>query len=157
LSVSSHAAVVGRQLSFRLVGGDPDQGTALTYSATGLPEGAVLDPQTGQFTWTPGPAQAGDYPVTFAVSDGTLTTTRSVLLRATINPVPPAVFVELTPSFPAVPGQSVIVHAIASSVAPITGITVQVNGQTLALDSQGRGTFVPQAPGRIAVSATATD
>ena len=157
LSVSSHAAVVGQPLSFQLIGSDPDQGTTLTYSATNLPEGAVLDPHTGQFTWTPGPAQTGDYPVTFAVSDGELVTTQSVLLRATINPVPPQVIVVLTPSFPAVPGQQVIVHAIASSVAPITGITVQVNGQPLTLDSQGRGTFTPQAPGRIAVSATATD
>jgi YD repeat-containing protein len=161
LGVTSHAAVIGQPLSFQLVGADPDQltdpGTTLTYSATGLPEGAVLDPQTGQFTWTPGPAQVGDYPVTFAVSDGQLITTQSVLLRATINPVPPAVFIELTPSFPAVPGQSVIVHASASSVAPITGITVQVNGQPLTLDSHGRGTYVPAAPGRIAVSATATD
>src|SRR5262249_47774042 len=132
LGVTSHAAVVGQALNFRLVGADPDQvtdpATTLTYSATGLPEGSALDPHTGQFTWTPGPAQTGDYPVTFAVSDGQLVATQSVLLRATINPVPPQVFVELTPSFPAVPGQSVVVHAIASSVAPIAGITVQVNG-----------------------------
>ena len=63
----------------------------------------------------------------------------------------------LTPSFPAVPGQQVIVHAAASSLAPITGLSVQVDGQPIVLDSQGRGTFTPQAPGQIPITASATD
>jgi hypothetical protein len=132
-------------------------GETLRFSAIGMPRGATLDAATGHFSWTPGPAQTGDYVVNFSVSDGELVATKPVLLRSTIKPVLPQVSVELTPSFPAVPGQSVVVHAIASSVAPITGITVQVNGQPLTLDSQGRGMYVPSVPGRIAVSATATD
>jgi hypothetical protein len=139
------------------VGTDPNQGLTLTYSALGMPEGATLDPNTGQFTWTPGPTQVGDYSVTFTAADSQMSASQTVLLRATTAPVLPQVLVVLTPSFPAVPGQSVLVHAIASSVAPITGFTVQVDGQTLTLDSQGRGTFTPQTPGRFTVSATATD
>ena len=55
------------------------------------------------------------------------------------------------------PGQSVLVHVAASSLAPITGLSLTIAGQPLTLDSQGRATYTPQAPGRIAVTATATD
>ena len=65
--------------------------------------------------------------------------------------------IELTPSFPALPGQPVLVHATASSLADITGLTLTVAGQPLLLDEQGRGRFVPAAPGRFVVEATATD
>ncbi|MGA2035933.1 MAG: putative Ig domain-containing protein, partial [Thermoguttaceae bacterium] len=157
LAVSNHATTLGKTLAFTLLGSSPNQGTTLTYSATGMPEGATLDPNSGEFTWTPGPTQAGDYAVSFAVSDGTLVTTQAVLLRATVNPVPPQVFVELTPSYPVASGHSVLVHAIASSLAPVTGLTLQIAGQPVALDAQGRATFTPQAPGEIAITATATD
>jgi len=157
LVVTNHGAVVGQPLTFMLLGSDPDQGTVLTYSALGMPAGASLNPRTGAFAWTPGPAQLGDYAVEFSVSDGELSATVPVVLRGTINPVPPQVIIVLTPSFPAVPGQSVIVHVAASSLAPITALSVTVAGQMLTLDSQGRATYTPQAPGRIAVSATATD
>ncbi len=159
LVVTNHQAVVGQPLSFTLLGSHPDQGIpiVLTYSALGLPEGASLDAHTGTFAWTPGPSQIGDYSVQFSVSDGELSATVPVVLRGTIAPVPPQVIVVLTPSFPAVPGQSVIVHVAASSLAPITGLSVTVAGQPLTLDSQGRATYTPQAPGRIAIAATATD
>ena len=53
------------------------------------------------------------------------------------------------------PGQPVLVHVAASSLAPITGLTLTIDGQPVTLDSQGRATYTPQAPGRIAISATA--
>src|SRR5207253_2998249 len=93
----------------------------------------------------------------FKVSDGPLSVTRPTLLRSTLTPVPPQVNVVLTPSFPDLPGAPVLVHVSASSVAPITGLSLQVAGQALALDSQGRATYVPAAPGRYAVTATVTD
>src|SRR5262249_1897470 len=87
LSVSNHATILGKTLSFQLTGGDPDAGTTLTYSAVGLPQGATLDPITGHFSWTPGPLQAADYVINFSVSDGELATTQAALLRATLAPV----------------------------------------------------------------------
>jgi hypothetical protein len=48
---------------------DGNSNDKLVYSATGLPEGAVLDPSTGVFTWTPGYEQAGKYNITFKVVD----------------------------------------------------------------------------------------
>src|SRR5262249_18968462 len=90
LDVSDHTALVGHPLHFVLKGSDPDAGETLTYSATGLPGAAAADPfratlnpRTGEFDWTPGPAAAGDYVVTFSVSDGEAVTSKAVLLRAT--------------------------------------------------------------------------
>lgn len=54
-------------LSFTLAAADPD-GTALTYSATGLPTGANL--AGSSFTWTPTDEQVGSYEITFVASDG---------------------------------------------------------------------------------------
>jgi hypothetical protein len=55
-------------LIFTLLGSDPD-GDALIYKATNLPEGSVLDPNTGRFSWTPLYNQSGTYGVTFSVED----------------------------------------------------------------------------------------
>ena len=73
----------GRNLTFYLKGTDPDLGQTLTYSATGLPQGACFNGKKSrgsagtcparQFTWTPTSTQSGNYKVTFTVSDGTLT------------------------------------------------------------------------------------
>ncbi|MCE5213639.1 MAG: Ig-like domain-containing protein [Methanobacterium sp.] len=72
-------------LSFTISGTDPD-GDALTYSVTGLPSGAVFDPVSRTFTWKPTYDQYGVYPVTFNVSDGTLTTSKTI--NITVNNVP---------------------------------------------------------------------
>ena len=45
---------------------DHDQ---LRYAASDLPAGALLDPQTGTLTWTPGPAQVGPFHIDFIVTD----------------------------------------------------------------------------------------
>ncbi|MBI4713330.1 MAG: DUF2341 domain-containing protein [Planctomycetes bacterium] len=57
-------------LTFTVAGSDPDAGDTLTYSATGLPAGAVFTPTTRAFGWTPDYDQAGSYPdVKFRVTD----------------------------------------------------------------------------------------
>src|SRR5205823_665848 len=122
--VGDHTALLGQALHFNLIGSDPDAGTTLTYSAAGLPEGAMLNPATGAFSWTPGPGQAGDHVIAFGVFDGEQITSRSALLRATTAPQAPRVTIELTPSFPATPGQGVQVHAVASSLADIVGLSL---------------------------------
>ena len=44
----------------------------LTFSLTGAPAGALIDPSTGEFTWTPTEAQGpGSYTFSVCVSDGT--------------------------------------------------------------------------------------
>lgn len=61
-------------LSYQLQASDPDKEDAgrLTFSAALLPQGASLDASGGAFGWQPTFDQAGEYPVTFSVSDGEL-------------------------------------------------------------------------------------
>ena len=59
----------GDTVKFQLQAIDPDSPN-LTYSTNTLPEGAVLNSQTGVFEWTPDYTQAGDYNLNFTVSDG---------------------------------------------------------------------------------------
>jgi PKD repeat protein len=79
----------GQLLEITITGSDPD-GDALTYSTSVLPSGATFANRI--FSWTPGYDQAGDYQVTFNVSDGELgasetivITVNNVILQATID------------------------------------------------------------------------
>ncbi len=157
LAIGDHQAVLGQTLTFSAAGTDPDVGDTLHYSAVGLPEGATLDVDTGLVTWTAGPAQAGDHIVRFTASDGTRSTSQSIVLRAALQATPPTVTFVLTPSFPVAPGTTVTVHALASSVAPITGITLSLDGVPVTLDAQGRAQIVAGSPGKMLLEATATD
>lgn len=62
-------------LTHQLEGNDPDVEDAgkLTYAGSGIPEGAILNETTGNFSWTPSYDQSGTYQVTFIVNDGALT------------------------------------------------------------------------------------
>ncbi len=153
----NHQATLGLPLNFAVVATDQDAGTSLTYSALNLPVGATLNPQTGQFSWTPGPSQGGDFVVTLEVSDGQATTAQNILIRSSVQPQLPGVTLILTPSFPAIPGQKVTINAIASSVAPIASVIVLYNGQPLTLDANGRATVTAGSPGETLIQATATD
>jgi C1A family cysteine protease len=59
----------GQLLTFTLSATDND-GDPLEFIADNLPEGAILDPASGAFSWTPTYTQSGVYPVRFRVSDG---------------------------------------------------------------------------------------
>lgn len=157
VAVSSRAIALGEVLAFNVTGRDPDLNTTLVYSVDRLPEGATLNAQTGAFRWVPTAGQVGDYAMNFTVSDGAIAATKTVLFQVKTAVQPPAVTVELTPSFATVPGQKVQVQASADSLATIANLTVTVNGQSVVLDNQGRGSVVPSAPGRLAVEAIATD
>lgn len=72
--------VAGEGMSFRLTGHDPE-GAALTFSATSLPSGALLDASTGLFAWTPESGQVGIHQLTFRATDsGSLFDEESVFL-----------------------------------------------------------------------------
>ena len=78
----------GSDLSFTLEASDQDAGQTLTYSATGLPAGATLDPETGAFSWTPTEAQGGQvYTLTFTVNDGNSGGETSHTITITVNKV----------------------------------------------------------------------
>jgi hypothetical protein len=69
-TVGNQTVAEGALLSLELAASDPDGGQ-LTFSASGLPPGAILDPTTGSFSWTPNFNQAGSYTLTFSVIDPT--------------------------------------------------------------------------------------
>ncbi|HVM97203.1 MAG TPA: putative Ig domain-containing protein [Candidatus Acidoferrales bacterium] len=58
----------GSEIGLPIDATDPD-GDALRYTATNLPDGAVLDAQTGVFSWTPTAQQFGTFYVQFTVTD----------------------------------------------------------------------------------------
>lgn len=62
-------------VGFQVLASDPD-GDAVTYSATGLPDGATINPATGQISGTLSYTSAGVYTVTISVTDtlGEITT-----------------------------------------------------------------------------------
>jgi len=67
---------------------DPDD-DALTFEGSGLPAGASLDANSGQFEWTPAEDQTGNFSFTVSVSDGQSNdeTTGSVTVNSKPAPV----------------------------------------------------------------------
>ncbi|MBI2120356.1 MAG: tandem-95 repeat protein [Parcubacteria group bacterium] len=62
---------------------DPDS-DPLTFSLGIYPDGALIDTDTGEFTWTPGEAAGGGvFPVTVIVSDGDMTDSASFNITVT--------------------------------------------------------------------------
>src|SRR5690606_27624668 len=82
---------------------------------------------------------------------------RSILVRALLEPLEPTVRLELTPSFPPVPGQTVLVHAVADSLSDIASLQVWLDGRQLTLDAAGRATVTVGEPGKYELVATARD
>ena len=81
----------GQTLLFSVSASDPDS-NVLIYTVSNLPFGAFFNPVTKTFCWTPGYFQAGNYQVTFSVSDSLLTdsediiiTVNNVIITATID------------------------------------------------------------------------
>src|SRR3546814_1671363 len=116
LAEGYHAFLIGEEKRFTVAASDPDSEDRLVFTAEGLPEGATVDPDSGEFAWTPGPGQAGDYVVTLIVDDGDVKTRRAILVRALLEPLEPVLRLELTPSSPPEIGQDVLVHAVADSL-----------------------------------------
>jgi hypothetical protein len=55
-------------LTFTITASDPD-GDDLTYSASNVPTGASFNATSQTFSWTPDYGSAGNYTVTFIVTD----------------------------------------------------------------------------------------
>gem|GEM_PF-4243335 len=86
--ISNKVVFEGDLLQFTINGSDPD-GDNIAFSASNLPSGASFNAATRTFSWTPGFNQAGSYNVTFSVSDGFLSDSKTVnILVANINRPP---------------------------------------------------------------------
>ena len=152
-----HQVVVGNLLDFTLAGSDPDSDDTLTFSAYGLPDGAQIDSSTGRITWIPNPGQLGRTIVDARVSDGLAETKQTIVIDSVATPQLPGVRIVTTPSFPALPGQTVRVQVIADGFAPIESLGLTLDGIAVPLDANGRGEVIAGAPGKQSLVATATD
>jgi len=68
VSIGNKLVDEGSPLSFTVSASDPD-GDVLNYTGSNLPAGALLNPDTGTFSWTPTYSQSGSYDVTISVTD----------------------------------------------------------------------------------------
>jgi cyclophilin family peptidyl-prolyl cis-trans isomerase len=70
--IANRVVIVDTLLNFSVMATDPDQPPqTLTFSLIGAPAGAAIDPDTGEFTWTPNSTDSpGTYMMEVRVSDG---------------------------------------------------------------------------------------
>lgn len=92
--VADQQVMEEQQLTFTVHADDADN-DPLTYSAANLPDGALFDPATQIFSWTPALGQAGVYAPEFTVTDGEATDAMTVTVI--VSPNPPAVSITAVP------------------------------------------------------------
>ena len=87
-------------LSFTATATDADlPANTLTFSLTDAPAGAVIDPVTGVFTWTPNATQdPGDYLVTVRVTDDEPLFGEETITVTVLDATPPVVTVVTDPT-----------------------------------------------------------
>jgi hypothetical protein len=79
-------------LAFTVTATDADDTVddVLTFSmGPGLPPSATFDGTTGEFSWMPSGADAGNYTVTFSVSDGRRSDSETIDIAVTVTNLPP--------------------------------------------------------------------
>ncbi|MCU0918574.1 MAG: Ig-like domain-containing protein, partial [Planctomycetes bacterium] len=156
-AINGQSVTVSHPLSFSLAGSDPD-GDTLAYSAAPLPPGAAV---TGaSFAWTPTVTQTGTYTVSFTVSDGQLTASRTTAITVAA--------VLLDQLAPAVTGRSPTPDAIQVALNNVVtlhitdgrsgvdadSVVIQVNGQ---LVYQGNQAVYTSPTGRCSRTGTPQD
>ena len=141
----------GEELAFTATAVDPDVGQTLTFSLVSAPTGAIIDPTSGEFTWTTNEAQG---PETFVfnvrVSDGVDSTdaTITVIVRE-INSAP--VLAGVPASVTAVRGDPVTFAAIGSDDDLLNGVGNAltyslIGGPTGAVIDPDTGVFYWEPP-----------
>uniref|UniRef100_A0AAU1HPS9 PxKF domain-containing protein n=1 Tax=Streptomyces sp. NBC_00180 TaxID=2903632 RepID=A0AAU1HPS9_9ACTN len=113
------AAKIGDDYSHLPITGPPTGGTApYTYTATGLPDGLDIDPDTGLITGTPTGPAADDQPVTVTVTDaGTGSLQQSVTSQdytLDVNKADSSTTLSSSQN-PSAPGESVVLTAHVDS------------------------------------------
>jgi RHS repeat-associated protein len=137
---------------------DPE-GDPLAFRLDQAPAGMTIDAE-GRIRWTAAGPPRGEVVRVTAVDPDGLSDSKTFTVSVVADVVAPTVAVTL--SHPVVRfGSPVTVTVRATDVVGVSGLTLTaVRGATtqpLALDAQGRATFVPAAPGRYTFVATATD
>jgi len=124
--------------------------TELTFSLVNPPAGAAIDPETGEFTWTPTHDQVGEHEIKLCVSDGELEDCQIFKITVTaVNASPVAVEDAYTLN------QDQILTIVAPGVLendtdpendPLTAVLVATTQHgTLILSADGSFMYVPDA------------
>ncbi len=113
-SLAAQITDEAKQIQFNITASDPDVEDAgkFTLSSTGLPEGAIFDPTTAAFNWTPTFEQSGKYDITFTNTDPA-GLTNTLTLPLTVN------HINRTPVFNPLQAQIVEENSPLSFVVPI--------------------------------------
>ena len=110
----------------------------LTYSLSGEPAGAVIDPVTGVFTWTPTEAQGpGSYTFDVVVTDdGTPNLNDFETITVTVNEV------NVAPVLGAVGDQTTDEQTLLTFTATATDADIPVNTLTFSLSGEPVGASI---------------
>ncbi len=132
-AIGNKSVNAGSQLNFTVLATDEDEpANTLIYSLVDAPAGAVIDSQTGEFTWTPSAAQSSkSYTFIVRVSDGQLTD------EETITVTVKSVYIDVVIPEPSVNTVHLLVNGkiVNAGIAKIS----EINGQkvtTFAVDEQ---------------------
>lgn len=157
--IGDKSVPINTNLTFTVSATDAD-GESITFAAVNLPAGAIFNPATHVFTWTPTAAQVGSYEVTFTASDGKLTDAETITISVTGGDQPPV--------FSNVPPQTVPVNTPLTFTVSATdpdGDPLTYSADDLppsATFDPGTQTFTwtpttTQGPGEYTVTFTASD
>ncbi len=153
VTVSDQTITAGQTFAYGVSATDAD---TLRYALVAPPDRMTIDEVLGLIEW-PG-APAGDYTVALTVSDGFDTVPASFVLHVLPDTTPPQV--ELRTSQRVVDsGQQVWIWVTATDDVAVTGRTLTIDGQAVALNPDGSLLYtVTGAPGQtFNLSATASD
>ena len=85
INLSDKLAIIDQLLEFTVEAQSPDDPEAtLMYSADNLPSGAVFNPNTQLFSWSPAEYDKGSYEVSFTVSDSYNSTTENIVITTVV-------------------------------------------------------------------------
>ncbi|MFC1793816.1 cadherin-like domain-containing protein, partial [Planctomycetota bacterium] len=143
-AIGDQAVDEGNLLSFTAVATDSDiPANVLTFSLIDAPSGAVIDPVTGVFTWTPGEEQGPDsYLVTVRVTDdGTPNLYDQETITITVNEVNTA------PVLAAIGDQAVDEGSLLTFTAVATDSDIPANVLTFSLIGAPSGAVIDSVTG----------
>ncbi len=153
-------AIVGYEYAYDVQAIDPDD-PDLAHSLAIAPADMTIDAQTGQVTWTPTPAQAGEHHVTISVRDALLAEdsqqyTLTVYEDESADLWPPEVVVTAEPGV-VDPGEPVTITVTATDDFAVASVELTVNDAPVALDPHNQAVYTPADSGGYVAVATAID
>jgi alpha-tubulin suppressor-like RCC1 family protein len=161
-ALGNKAVAPGQLLSFTASASDPDTANTLSFSLAGAPAGALINPMTGQFSWTPTQAQLGLHSFNVVVTDnGNPALSHSQPLVVNVGNLTPALtlsvaFVNTNPANIGLSAQ--LRDSVTNTAIPAKLINFNIGTKTVTGTTDGNGVALGQisvaAPGAYAAKAT---